>query len=357
MTASPALVGASLELADRSGRTGQGQLTLASLDVVDELQRLTCADKASLRAGGGVEAAAEGLSSIVLQHRLPASAVIAALKSAVADCASPVPAHTHLWGKAAPQNSLESWFRSEGEPTGTAASQLPPFSRAWCRLDALSQGRLQRLIHCAEAVDARLQAAAAVEGPAQAGHSLLSQLCDSLHHVAVAGCAQATSAVDAPSDLCAAAAVAAALYRRGGQAAAFRVLLVELVLAKPGSEEVCLPPVAAAAEVWPDALTGGPARDPTATALMGLLRQACSKAEGEVEPALLQGDPVQFGRRWQVHRAAAFLAELGRERWGWSAKPKQVRGGSEQAAARWRQHLLQLLEQGSAHGQLDDMTE
>jgi hypothetical protein len=250
---------------------------------------------------------------------------------------------------AAPCFSPARWFTGGSGGGGAEEAPLPPFAAAWCSRRALECGALRALVLCATDVEHRLDTSDRIATKAR--FPVADALRSRLHLLAVAGCLRSESPAHAESELCAAAAGAAALARMSGAATSFRTLVADLLLACPGAEALALPPVAAAAEVWPAALRGGGKHGTggkSGEALLELLRYASAQGGDAGAPAAAAPpQPLLLGRR-QGPRAASFLRELGVRHWGWPARATAKGKVTDAGADRHRKSLARLAKRAVA---------
>ena len=268
--------------------------------------------------------------------------IVTVLSCAVLECAAPAPSRRLAGASLSPQRwfiqtpqELENPEDSLASPIGVGKSAsghlkcgvnakglpLPSFIGVWCSTEMLEKHALAWLLHCiAQLSEAVLPAAAAAEAtssPAplssrkrstvKAGIAPSAASQDSLTATIAKDLAAGvvrditrTISIHSPTERCAAAAAAAALWRSQGDAKQLQIFLLDLLLAKPGNELEVLAPLAAAIESWPEAV---PVKGGLGLGVQGVLFDACLKAKKHVS--------------LEIRLAAKWLMQLGMMIWSW----------------------------------------
>lgn len=272
--------------------------------------------------------------------------VVTAFSCAVLECAAPAPTRRLAAAPlsprclfleeptdAMPRHQLGAKSQGEGGAgidVGVDVDGIPSFIGVWCSTEVLERHALPWLLHCAaeislstlntaeeekEGAPAALlnrrrstgKSAAAAGGSPTAlpADTLCSTVAKDLSGSVIRD-ATRQRPMHSPTERCAAAAAAAALWRAQGDVKALQVFLIDLLLAQPENEVEVLAPLAAAIDSWPEVV---PTKGALGTGVQGLLQCACLASKRH--PSL------------EVRVAGKWMMQLGAAVWGWSTLEKE----------------------------------
>jgi hypothetical protein len=249
---------------------------------------------------------------------------IAAFACAVLECAAAAPARRF----AAPSLSPRHWFEAAVPVRGKKSkdvSHIPSFLGVWCSSEVLQRHSLPWLLHCAVEISAAAQAEKKEEeeeGEEKKTQNLCHILAQDLASLVIKDLATSTSrpALHTPTELCAAAAAAGALWRSQGDYRSFQVFILDIMLSKLDSNEIdALAPLTAAIESWPEAFFQN--KGALGSGVHGLLEYLGCVAG-------------KSSRILEVRLAATWLRKIGVGEWNWSEDLSEEQGKKALVEAR-----------------------
>ncbi len=277
--------------------------------------------------------------------------IIATFACAVLECAAAAPAHRFAAGTLSPrlwfdgshagggggadaagqssQKASGSSKKSKKSASGSASLSIPSFLGVWCSSEVLQRHSLSWLLHCAVEISAASSSPAPEaeeqeeEEEAVGVQNLCQILAQDLALLVLKDLATPLSSsrplLHSPTELCAAAAAAGALWRSQGDFRSFQVFILDILLCRLGNNEVdVLAPLAAAIESWPEALFQN--KGTLGSAVHSLLQYACTAGKS--------------CRALEIRLAATWLRKIGVEEWGWSEEVSEEDAEEEVGEAR-----------------------